>query len=90
MVKYDNLGYPERQIAQAVCYILRKTRRKMKMDEILSIIYLSDRYHLRKYGRTVLTGNNGCKYFAKGLNRSPINVAAEKFLKKVIKEGGLE
>lgn len=55
------------KIAQSLCYIGGKCRGR-SLDKIyaLKIIYLADRYHLRKYGSTI----TGDEYFA--MEKGPV------------------
>ena len=87
MVKSDELPYHERSMAQEIQYILYHAGRPMKKDEILAIIFLADRYHLRKYGRPI-TRRDGV-YIEKSKSRPPINTLAEGLLDSIAREGGL-
>ena len=59
--------HKNRQIIQFFCY---KAGRLLTVRELYCLIYLADRYHLRKYGRTV----SGSRYFADAQNPVPIDV----------------
>lgn len=57
-----------KKIAQSLCYIGGKNRlRKIGKINALKIIYLADRYHLRKFG-TSITGD---EYFAMAMGPVP-------------------
>lgn len=88
MVKSDELPYHERSTAQEIQYILYRAGRPIKKDDLLAIILLADRYHLRKYVRPI-TRRNGV-YIAKSNSRPPINTLAEGLLDRIAREGGQE
>ncbi len=63
---------------QAIAYLARKSDRGISKLVLLKLLYLADRYHLRKYGRTILGDN----YFA--MRYGPVASEA-----KSVIEGGL-
>ena len=46
----------KKQVAQAIYYIIRRTG-EIELPHLFSIIYLSDRYHLRKHGALLIGGH---------------------------------
>jgi len=88
MLDSSRLPYHERSMAQEIHFILSRANRPMTKDEILSIVYLADRYHIRKYGRTIT--RRGCNYLAKDRGRPPVNVEAEKMLDLIEENGGMQ
>ncbi len=63
---------------QAIAYLVRNSERGLSKLVLLKLLYLADRYHLRKYGRTIL---DDC-YFA--MRYGPVASEA-----KSVIEGGL-
>ena len=63
---------------QAIAYLARRSGRGLSKLVLLKLLYLADRYHLRKYGRTILND----RYFA--MRFGPVASEA-----KSIIEGGL-
>lgn len=63
---------------QAIAYLVRRSDRGLSKLVLLKLLYLADRYHLRKYGRTILDD----RYFA--MQYGPVASGA-----KSIIEGGL-
>lgn len=87
MLGSSRLPYHERSMSQEIHFILSRSNRPMTKDEILSIVYLAGRYHLRKYGRTIT--RRGRNHLAKDWNRPPVNVEAEKTLDLTEENGGM-
>lgn len=55
----ETVGYNERKIVQILAFLAWRLRLCSKLV-LLKLIFLADRYHLRKYGRTI----TGSTYFA--------------------------
>ncbi len=63
---------------QAIAYLVRRSDRGLSKLVLLKLLYLADRYHLRKYGRAILDD----RYFA--MQYGPVASGA-----KSVIEGGL-
>ena len=72
----------DEQIVQAINYLECKAGRHLSRKELFALIYLADRYHLRKNGMFIIGGNsipgpNG--YVAIDNSLPPINLEVAKY-----------
>ena len=75
--------FDESKAIQALDYFAsRANGRKITKLVVLKLVYLADRYHLRKYGRTVL----GDEYRA--MKYGPVAVHTKKLIERMAETGG--
>lgn len=48
-----HIGFDHRKATQALNFFARKEKGKIDLLKVIKLIWLADRYHLRRYGRTI-------------------------------------
>lgn len=71
----NNIDYSVIRIVQAISFLLKLSERKQNKMKLIKLLWAADRYHMRKYGRTVTQ----TEYFA--LPYGPVNSLASNILK---------
>lgn len=72
----------DEQIQQVISFLEHKANKHLSRKELFALIYLADRYHLRKHGRFIIGGNvipNPVEYVMIDKSLPPINVLVAKY-----------
>lgn len=89
MLLYENLSGKDKQLAQIVCHLTLMAGRPLYIKEILSLIYLADRDHLRRCGRPISNGYSK-KYYSISKTLPPVEKNMLNFLNHILENGGLK
>lgn len=76
--------YDYKKAVQSINYLISKLGKPIKYMKILKLIYFADRYHLRKYGRTV----SGAVYY--GMKYGPVASEVKDVLNITAQEDDVE